>query len=520
MLMLHDSSRREGLDQYSSRLSLLGISSGLLAFFIFCWVTSRGSEFADSAVENFLLLGICIYGAGVVFVEYRATHLLSPLALFFLTFVGHFGVTGLMYQYTTFFVNRGNSEHVLGSLIYLLLFMAVFHLSYRMFVPAGFRTRYDASTMTRSWRADRAIFAIVVLLVLGSLIRIYIVYLGIYLHTSLGTDEGARRIPFIGIIRNMENWPGYAALLATILYYRIRSITPTKAKIIGLSAIMLNGLNILYWIPTAAKFSIITAVLGPFAVHYLYTGRLPNRSIMATSIVFVIGLFPLTHMYRAAQVKLLASRDIGSIDSVATIFSETIANLGNAREVGAGNQVLGRLNQMEPVAAAVRIVNDGIVPLNWGRDYVNVLINMVPRFVWPDKPDVFYGNRFGHLAGMVSARDQYTSVSVTLPAEAYLNFDFAGALVAALIAGIFCSIYRLSRTIRCYDNWVLLYVATIPTTLYIGASFALYISSLLQTLALLILTTAAIGWKQGDRIARRTGSLRQSSTYLQNRIQP
>jgi hypothetical protein len=490
------------------QLLVTAVLASFCALLIYCWAILSGSEFSAALIENGILICICVYGSWVLLIEYRRSQLLSPLALFFLTMMAHFGVTGLMYPYTSFFVNPGNAEYIVGALIYLVVFMAIFHASYRFLAPARSLNQPPSPVVSPTyWRADRALVVAIIFLVIGYLARIYVVKLGIYLHTSLSTDEGARRIPFIGVIRNLELWPGYGALILMIMSYQAKLSKAISMRLIWIAAVGANALNVMYWVPTGAKYDIITAILGPFAVHYLYTKKLPSRSVMAAGIVFVVALFPLTHIYRVAQARFVGNTDVASIEGIKSAVSEALAEATSVNQIGANGRALGRLNQIEPVAAAVRIINDGVIPMKWGIDYLNVFTNMVPRFIWPGKPDVFYGNEFGQLAGMLSPSDEYTSISVTLPGEAYLNFHIAGVLVAGVLAAIFSFMYSLYKRLRCYDSWVLLYVAAIPTMLYIGASFALYISSLIQMWIVLIAATSFIGSRASDTSRTLTAKL-------------
>jgi hypothetical protein len=210
---------------------------------------------------------------------------------------------------------------------------------------------------------------------------------------------------------------------------------------------------------------------------------------MIFATLILLAFFPAAHYYRyAMEVGGLLGRE------PTEVVSEALQNLDVRRELGGEGAVsavlLTRLSLLEPVSASMRLIDNGEWKSMRGRSYLDALISLVPRIAWPDKPDFHYGTDFGQAAGILGPLDWTTSISVTFPGEAYLNFGWSGAAVMLFMAFAFSSIYYQSRT---SSAWLLCYFVALPTLLYIGGTFALYVGGLLK---LMLLFGAVAVWLQ------------------------
>jgi len=113
-----------------------------------------------------------------------------------------------------------------------------------------------------------------------------------------------------------------------------------------------------------------------------------------------------------------------------------------------------------------------------------------PRILWLSKPEFHYGTEFGHAAGLLYVDDWFTSVSVTFPGEAFLNFGWFGFMPFFLLGLGYGLLYNQTRMSERAQTSTLLYAITLPTILYIGGTSALYIGGLLK----LIPMYALLGW--------------------------
>ncbi len=81
-----------------------------------------------------------------------------------------------------------------------------------------------------------------------------------------------------------------------------------------------------------------------------------------------------------------------------------------------------------------------------GDSYRNILVALVPRILWPDKPLLQEGGEF---SSMATGRSMDNSVSPGLFSEAYWNFGWLGVPIIAILLSLF--IVVMSR----YSLWVL-----------------------------------------------------------------
>ncbi|MFC5345676.1 hypothetical protein ACETK8_04010 [Brevundimonas staleyi] len=470
-----------------------------VGFTIYC-VTKNTESLATQISLVAVLVALISYGSVVLWLEASRGELFSPIALFSASVLAHFGVTGLLYPDPDVFVSRRNYDFLVPSIFYSFAFVFVYNIAGYAILQYKRHSR-NGNELT-AWGGRGVYIAIGILLLIGVSARFIIIDWNVYLQTSLATLEGARHIKFIGTVRQFELFPNYAAYIALIYAFSQFKQHNIKAYNFAMRVgIALVVFNLIYWLPTGKKFPIIATTILPIMILYLYQKRLPPLRLLVVAIVFVGALFPLTHAYRVSQAQAFSGRNVDDLGSTLAAVGEAMVSSSSSQEMGARNRTFGRLNQNEPVAGSIRIINDGEADLRWGVDYANVMTNMIPGFLWPDKPKVMYGNEFGHLTEMVQRTDPYTAISVTLIGESFLNFHIAGILVGGLLALIFCGIYILGRCGVCKETSTLLYVVATPTILYVGASFALYISSMIQTLVVVFLVAKCLEVRSSRRAA-------------------
>lgn len=113
----------------------------------------------------------------------------------------------------------------------------------------------------------------------------------------------------------------------------------------------------------------------------------------------------------------------------------------------------GRLNQNQLVGAAVDRLDSGLVEFAHGSTLVDIAIGLIPRALWPDKPQVGGGgNVVEHYTGINFAEG--TSVGAGQVLEFYINFGTVGVIVGFLIYGwlIGWMDFRIIECIHTHDQ--------------------------------------------------------------------
>lgn len=322
------------------------------------------------------------------------------------------------------------------------------------------------------WRASRVLPVILVLLVVGWAIRFYTISVNAYLQierTTQGELEGA----FYAAIRMLELFPFQALCILSIMCWR-PGVKSSRQWLWGVN--FLVAAEIIYWLPSGRKEPVILAIILPLLVRYLRTSQLPSLRFVVAFIGSVVLLFSWGFAYRYAL-------DVSGATSNASdmIRAITAANEGGYdHRLSTFEITVGRFSLVEPLSACLRIIDERVWEPFMGTSYAQALLGVIPRFLWPDKPDLHYGNEFGYMAGFIGSYDERTSISVTFFGESYLNFGWFGILPLALIGSFFGVIYRLANSSRRRETWLLLYLVTLPVILYVGGTFALYFGGLIK----------------------------------------
>jgi hypothetical protein len=127
------------------------------------------------------------------------------------------------------------------------------------------------------------------------------------------------------------------------------------------------------------------------------------------------------------------------------------------------------------------------VPYQNGQTYYYLLVTLVPRFLWPDKPSVSEANQFYQLAfGITDVKAlATTSISVGSMAEGYINFGWFGVIGIMMFIGIVLRIYERTFVAN-QSNTLLLAIgsALLPGFLAIEGQLAPYLGGVVQQVIL------------------------------------
>ena len=113
----------------------------------------------------------------------------------------------------------------------------------------------------------------------------------------------------------------------------------------------------------------------------------------------------------------------------------------SVREHGAGQAVLlglvrsGRWGTIDIFADVVRSTPRR-VPYWEGATYRSLVGALVPRVVWPGKPEKRLGNDFGHRYGYLAPDDAGTSINLPFLVEFFANFAAAGVVLGMMGVGM------------------------------------------------------------------------------------
>ena len=426
---------------------------------------------------------LAVWSLSVCVISYKTGALASPASLYSGLILIHVSIPAILLGIGVGprFVNYVNEPHACTAVLFALF--GLIALQAGMLMPNALHAS-SASLTSKSrtqWKDERVISAVIVMLIVGWLVRTYVVENGVYFQISraaLGEPGTAFYAagPAYATIMWLEQLPLYGLCIVAIQYW---SDGYAKASVLRRFLLVIVATELLYWLPAGRKEPVVLALVLPLIIRYLCTRRLPSYRSGLALLGFLVALFVATTQYRAAMEFIVGDDDPLHTISTAAALAETGSE---SAVVSYSDILLGRISLLEPISACIRLYQTNQWDAAFGATYVLAGLSLIPRLVWEDKPLFHYGTDFGHAAGMLDPADWQTSVSVSFFGEAFINFGWGGIVVLFVIGLIFGQIYRAARRSTHRETWLLLYVASLPVLMYIGGTFALYFGGLIKTL--------------------------------------
>lgn len=161
------------------------------------------------------------------------------------------------------------------------------------------------------------------------------------------------------------------------------------------------------------------------------TGKFPYKLVMATVLLYIFVAFPFVTVLRMIAPLAGERSDVAEV-AVDQLFSVDWADADLVQIIAGKALERGAL-----LAYFADIVHQAgqSVPLLNGRTLTVGLEAMVPRALYPDKPDMDIGNWTGQMFGAVAPWDDVTNLSPTYMGEFYMNFGILGVLGGMFVIG-------------------------------------------------------------------------------------
>ena len=184
-----------------------------------------------------------------------------------------------------------------------------------------------------------------------------------------------------------------------------------------------------------------------FVIRWLYTRRI-SLAVSACVIVLILFLSPVKSEYRqrlrldassgAAEMSSLARASLW-IKQAATYWAETFAGSRDLQEATAG--AAGRADFIHQVAY-IHSMTPGEIPYQYGRTYSYFAVALIPRALWPGKPQAGSANGFFAISyGLLTEEGaKTTTFGMSLLGEAFINFGWAGVIFVMFFQGLAISV--------------------------------------------------------------------------------
>lgn len=279
-----------------------------------------------------------------------------------------------------------------------------------------------------------------------------------------------------------------APLTATIWAF-LASEAPLDRLLVAASV----GARVIFT-PEASLASIVFPLLSLGMASVLRKGRIPWKPLLLVGAT-VVFFQPAKGIVRGEiQQGLVAEGPQALMRWAEVSVGAWAETLTAGSEAAAQNiEAVGSRTSLITLSAVVLDKTPGLVPFQYGSTYSFLLVTLVPRVVWPDKPTVSEANQFYQVEYGLTAVEDLSAVSIAcgFASEGYMNFGWSGTLGVSLLIGILFGVYEYV----CFRKdsslaTVALGLSLLPNFLQIEGQVAAYLGGLIQTLV----TTMVLFW--------------------------
>jgi hypothetical protein len=252
----------------------------------------------------------------------------------------------------------------------------------------------------------------------------------------------------------------------------------------------------------------IVPIAALFVIQWQLTKRLPLLSIIV-AVVIILFLSPVKHEYRMLTWSEDQPAAYSQVDKAwlwISQASEYWMNTFNGQQslTESTDQVASRTDLIHQFAL-VHSLTPSEIPYQNGATYTYFLVTLIPRAIWPEKPEAGSANKFfGVNYGLTTEEGAKRSTfGVSLPAEGYINFGWAGVILIMAFQGAFLTLLqRLFGEQESGEGGQAVYVSFLVYFLNgIGSSADMLLGNVIQGA---LLSCALLWWMRAKPSASRS----------------
>jgi hypothetical protein len=229
------------------------------------------------------------------------------------------------------------------------------------------------------------------------------------------------------------------------------------------------------------KENTITLIGIPALAFWRVRRKVPWKSLLVILLLSVFVVFPIYNTYR------FVGRELGPLEgldrTVRAVRKWDYATYADS-SVGA---LIARLSVVSSVAAILRYTGRW-VDYKYGETILLTPISLlIPRVLWPSKPNIGIAREFGVTFDLVSGVDRETQIAPTIVGELYWNFNLPGVLVGMFLLGAaYRWMYRRYGEVTANDPIrVATYIVLLTTAMHIEGNVAVLLGVAIKTIVLI-----------------------------------
>jgi hypothetical protein len=190
-----------------------------------------------------------------------------------------------------------------------------------------------------------------------------------------------------------------------------------------------------------------------FIVYFNYS----FRKILPV-IIFLFSVFTFTIIFSSVKMQY---RSLSS--NAATLYEKSMlvkdlinedlkfSYVSNEQKVKEGP--IWRLSYPLSAFSQVNVMTPTVVPFWNGESYSSIIYKIIPRFLYPDKPNENMGQLFGHKYNFLANDNLTTSMNAPILTEAYMNFGYLGFYIVIIIMALgFSNLFFNMNSKLIYNN--------------------------------------------------------------------
>jgi hypothetical protein len=182
---------------------------------------------------------------------------------------------------------------------------------------------------------------------------------------------------------------------------------------------------------TFSDKSLLMTLIGiPIIARWYARRKVPWSLLLVLLLVLIFVVFPFYNTYRWSDPTM------GQMNRMVATY-ETIRGWDSDLYLRFSLRMFTRrLAMVNSVAVVVRDVPRWVPYAKGDTIFLPVVMNFIPRVVWPDKPVSTLGREFGRLFRVTNMFTKTTYIGPTIPGELYWNFDVPGVIIGMALLGL------------------------------------------------------------------------------------
>jgi hypothetical protein len=226
----------------------------------------------------------------------------------------------------------------------------------------------------------------------------------------------------------------------------------------------------------------VTLLGLPAMAYYEVKRKLPLKTIIVVALIFVFVIIPMYNTFRTVDRNLETTRRFDRTVEMARTWNS------DAYLDASVFAFLKRIAVVTSVAAILSDTGQG-VDYRYGDTLILAPIGLlIPRFLWPDKPNISIGQEFGATFRLTNSMDRETYVAPTMVGDFYWNFAVPGVVVGMWMIGLALRWYyqRYGAGSGFDPLRKSIYATLLPGALSFEGNVALVVTGFIKVLAIVI----------------------------------